>query len=217
MVLDGRDAAEDLPDDVTRWTSEDLRAAQTRMLDGLATAVPSAPLRPARTNASNDGRGFQKELEATCGAYQARRTATIRKVDPPTRLVGTGAKRRVIFLPNPFLDFAGSWTARHGRAIVLEAKSTATHRLPFKRSGGLTEEQLSSMKVWRNASAATALLWRWNDRVALFLPEDLVGAENRGDKSLVFENGRPVPRGSGTVVWDFLAVLEATLWPVCST
>ncbi len=166
-----------------------------------------------RTNRSNDGRGFQKEIELTCGGYQNRCAATLRKVDPPTRLVGTGAARRVLFMANPFLDYVGTWTARHGRAIFIECKSTSTHRLPFKRSGGLTEEQLSTMKTWRLASAATALLWQFNGRVTLWIPEDLMQAEETGAKSLVFENGRHVPNGEGKVVWDFLPVLERALWP----
>lgn len=166
-----------------------------------------------RSNAKNDGRGFQKELERTAGGYQSRRAATIRKVDPPTRIVGGKEDRRVIFMANPWLDFAGAWTARHGRAIFLEAKSTSTHRLPFCRSGGLTTEQLATIKTWRLASAATAVLWQFGGRVTLWLPEALVAAEARGDKSLVFESGLPVPRGEGNVVWDFLPVLERALWP----
>lgn len=167
----------------------------------------------SRSNYGNDGRSFQKEIERTCGGYQSRRAATIRKVDPPTRLIGTGANRKVIFLANPFLDFVGTWTARHGRAIVLECKSTQTHRLPFRRSGGLTDEQLGTIKTWRHAGAAVALLWRWNERVALFTPEQLVAFEAAAVKSLLHESGVLVPRGEGNVVWDFLAVLERLLWP----
>jgi penicillin-binding protein-related factor A (putative recombinase) len=169
--------------------------------------------RGMRTNVSNDGRGFQKEIERTCGAYQARRTAVLRKVDPPTKIVGTGDARRVIFMANPFLDYAGSWTARHGRAIFIECKSTATHRLPFKRSGGLTEDQVSALKSWRHAGAAAGVLWQFSGRVVLFIPEDLLPHEASGAKSLTFESGRPVPRGEGSIIWDFLPVLEAAYWP----
>jgi len=166
-----------------------------------------------RSNRENDGRPFQRELEITAGGYQCRRIATLRKVDPPTRLVGSGAARRVLFMANPFLDFVGVWTAHHGRALFIEAKSTATHRLPFNRSGGITPEQLASIKTWRHAGAAAAVLWRFGMRVALFLPEDLIQAEGRGDKSLVFENGRRVPAGEGNLIWDFLPVLESAIWP----
>jgi hypothetical protein len=120
----GRDEAGRATNGIT-----DEMSASRRLLDQDEAAM-------TRTNWRNDGRGFQKEIEQTCGAYQNRRAATLRKVDPPTRVIGTAAARRVIFRPNPFLDFAGSWTARHGRAIFVEAKSTSTHRLPFARSGG---------------------------------------------------------------------------------
>lgn len=169
--------------------------------------------RNLRTNVSNDGRGFEKELEITAGGYVNRRIATLRKVSPPTRLVGTGANRKVIFLSNPFLDYVGTWTARHGRALFVEAKSTSRHRLPFMRSGGLTVEQLNTIKTWRIAGAATCLLWQFNGRVVLFLPEDLVEFERLGAASLEFESGRPVTRGEGNVVWNFLPVLEAAIWP----
>lgn len=186
--------------------------AATRALNpGL---FPEKPAAPARTNARNTGKAFEKEIERICGAYHSKRAAIIKKVDPPTRLIwyddkSTGKKAtRVIFLPNPFLDFAGVWTARHARAIFVEAKSTSAHRLPFKRSGGISEEQLAAIKTWRGAGAAVAVLWQFNGEVTLWTPEMLVAAELRGDKSLVFGCGRVVPRGEGSILWDFLPVLE---------
>lgn len=182
------------------------RSASARMLDEHEAAMKPTP--GLRSNFSNDGRGFQKELEATAGGYQTRRIATLRKVDPPTRVVGGGKFRRVIFLANPWLDFAGCWTLRGGRAIFVEAKSTATHRLPLGRSGGITEEQLVSIRTWKLAGAATGVLWQWAGKVVLFAPPAIEAAVARGDKSLVFEAGVPVPRGLGTIVWDFLSVLD---------
>lgn len=169
--------------------------------------------RSMRSNITNDGRPFQKEIERTCGAYQSRRWATLRKVDPPTKIVGTGEARKVIFLANPFLDFCGSWTARHGRAMFIECKSTRTHLLRFLRPGGLTFEQFNSIRTWRNAGAAAAVLWQFNGRVVMFIPEDLAAHEATGAKSLKFETGREVPRGEGSIVWDFLPVLEKSIWP----
>lgn len=183
----------------------------TRQLNPHAFALLAGAGAPAvRTNLRNDGRGFQKEIETTCGAYQSRRTATIRKVDPPTRVVGTGAARRVIFVANPWLDFAGSWTSKGGRAIFFEAKSTATHRLKLG-DGGLTETQVAALETWRHANAAAFVLWQWSGRVALFTPAAVLAAISRGDRSLVHEDGRQVPRGIGSVVWDFLPVADAAL------
>jgi hypothetical protein len=183
--------------------NENTRAA----IDALLT--PST--RPMRTNRSNDGRAFQKEIEITCGGYQSLRKATIRKVDPPTRLIGGGEKRRVMFLANPFLDFCGSWTERHGRALFFEAKSTATHRLRLG-DGGLTYTQQDVLRNWRHACAATFVLWQWSGRCCVFLPE-MIPNDGGVTKSLMFENGLPVPRGVGSIIWDFLPVVAAKLWP----
>jgi len=167
-----------------------------------------------RTNSTNDGRGFQKEIERTCAAYQNRRTATLRKVDPPTRVIGrTPEERRVFFMANPFLDFVGVWTARHGRALFVEAKSTATHRLPFSRSGGITSEQVGSIKTWRLAGAAACVVWKFGGKVVLLTPEHLMEAERLELKSITFDRGLPVVPGEGFILWDFLPVLERALWP----
>lgn len=183
------------------------RDAAAKLIDQLA---PQAPI---RTNWQNDGRAFQKELEMTAGGYQSRRIATLRKVDPPTRIVGGRESRRVIFLANPFPDFVGAWTARSGRAIFVEAKSTKTHLLAFNGDNGLTAAQWGALKTWRHCSAAVALVWQWNGRVALFTAEMLLEAEARAAKSIAHENGLPVLAGPGSIIWDFLAVLERTLWP----
>lgn len=175
------------------------------LLDGHQTA--------ARSNWKNDGRAFQKAIALTGLGYDQAMIATLAKVDPPNFIVGSGDARHVIFKANPFLDFIGVWTARNGRALLIEAKSTATHRLPFNRSGGITTEQLTTINRWRHAGAAVGVLWMWNDRVVLFLPEMLRAANTRGDKSLVHEDGIPVPRGTGRIVWDFLPVLENAIWP----
>jgi penicillin-binding protein-related factor A (putative recombinase) len=177
------------------------RQLNRHLLGSTAPRDVDAPV--CRTNRNNDGRGFQKEIEITCGAYQSRRVATIRKVDPPTRVVGSGSARHVIFVANPWLDFAGSWTANNGRAIFFEAKSTATHRLKLGE-GGLTETQQAALATWKHANALTFVLWQWSGRVALFTPEQVAAAVARGDRSLVHESGENVRRGTGSVVWDFL-------------
>ncbi len=173
-----------------------------------------------RTNRGNDGRQFQSEIETTCGAYHKRRVAVLRKVDPPVRIIWpfnpkTGKnEQRVIFQANPFNDYIGVWTARGGRALFIEAKSTSTHRLPFDgESGGFKRAQWNAMKTWRLAGAACCLLWKFGNRVVLFTPEMMLAAEATAAKSLQFENGIPVPAGEGMLIWDFLPTLERQLWP----
>jgi len=168
-----------------------------------------------RTNASNDGRGFQSELERTNLGYEQRGIAVLQKVDPPVRILGGGRNvRKVIFMKNPFNDYIGTWTARYGRALFIEAKSTQTERLQFNGSGNFTIDQWTAMKRWRRAGAACALLWQVGGRVRLWLPEALLAAERAEERAISFESGLPVPRGLSNIVWDYLPVLQGALWPV---
>ncbi len=174
------------------------------------------PKPAGRTNAKNDGRDFQKEVERTAGAYQSRRVATLRKVDPPMRLIwaddkeNPGKKRTFpIFMENPHLDYVGVWQTKGGRALMIEAKSTSAHRLPFNGDSGLKRHQVANLQTWHAAGAAVALLWRFNESCRLWTPRMIEEAIAAGSKSLVFESGLQVPRGDGTLVWDFLPVLDA--------
>lgn len=201
-----------------------MRGWTQKSVDQLALVGPDGGAEPsiARSNWRNTGKEFEKEMERTFGAYQSLRVASLRKVDPPVRLIyyvdkATGEKKtRTIFLQNPWMDFAGVWTARHGRAIFVECKSTATHRLGL-RDGQLSPDQRAAMRTWRCAGAAVCVVWQWAGRVCLFTPEMIAEAEARDDKSIVFEAGLPVPRGEGSILWDFIPVLERKLWPDCST
>ncbi len=187
--------------------------ATTRALNPGLIDEAKFPLPAARKNATNTGKAFQAEMETTAGGYQSRRVATFRKVDPPVRVIwiddkaNPGRKRQhVIFQANPFLDYVGCLAS--GRALMIEAKSTATHRLPFNGDSGLKRHQVANVKTWHAAGAVVALVWQWAGKVALFTPGMLVAAEARGDKSLVFEAGLAVPPGVGSVVWDFLPVID---------
>lgn len=194
--------------------------ATTRALNPhvqLPLAGPDGAAEPsiARSNWRNTGKAFEKEIERTAGAYQSLRQATLRKVDPPVRIFwkddpATGKKRQIVtFLRNPWMDFVGAHTAGGGRMLAVECKSTATHRLGL-REGQLAPDQVAAMRVWACAGAAVCVLWQFAGRVALFTPDMLEAAIVRGDKSLVHEAGKPVPRGEGSVIWDFLPVLVAS-------
>ncbi len=202
---------------MSRWTRQDLEAKGFQ----LPLAGPDGAAEPTlqRTNARNDGREFQRELEQTAGVYHSMRVAVFKKVDPPVRVIwiddkaNPGKKRQhVIFQQNPWLDYAGSWSARHGRALIFEAKAISKHRLKLG-DGGLTDTQRTAVKSWRLAGAATCLLWKFGGRVRLFTPEMIIAAEARGDRSLLFETGLPVEHGEGQLIWDFLPVLASALWP----
>ncbi len=166
------------------------------------------------TNWRNDGRRFEKEIEITFGAYEARGIASAAKVDPPMRIFRNGDKTNMIHLANPFLDFVGVFTKRGGRALFIETKTTSKHRLAFRGGGGFSENQWNAMARWRKAGAACGIVWEFESRVVLFTPELLRVAEIAGAKSLVHSDGLPVARGEGAIIWDFLSVLEAANWPI---
>lgn len=187
--------------------------ATTRALNPELFPAELPPERPERTNRSNTGKGFESEIAATAEAYRVRGMATLRKVDPPVRVLWipdkkTGERRqRVIFQRNPWPDFSGCWTANGARSLFVECKSTATHRLGL-REGQLGPDQVAALVAWRAAGAAVCLLWQWAGAVALFTPEMILASQSAGAKSLVFADGLHVPRGEGGVIWAFLSVLE---------
>ncbi len=186
----------------------------TRLLNRDLFAAEETPeTRPARTNARNDGREFQGEIERSCGFYNSHRIATVRKCDPPIRIVWTPDKitkkpvQRVIFLQNPFLDYIGTWTARGARMLCIEAKSTSYHLLRFNADNGFKDKQWAAMKSWHWSGAACALLWKFNGKVMLFTPAMLFAVEATKAKSLKHEDGLRVEPGVGSLVWDFLPIL----------
>lgn len=201
-----------------------MQAQAAALLPGLAPSlderVDAARKAVARKNAKNDGREFQAEMEKTAGAYQSRRLATLRKVDPPVRLIWIDDKAnpgkkttRAIFMVNPHLDYVGVWRSRGGRALMIEAKSTSAHRLPFNGDSGLKAHQVANIGTWHASGAAVALVWRFGDRACLWTAPMVEAAVASGAKSLAFDAGLKVPPGEGTVVWDFLPVLEKALYP----
>jgi len=167
-----------------------------------------------RTNRHNDGKQFESCVETVLRQYQSRGLFRARKVDPPARVLGTGAARRVIFQANPFLDYVGVWCERKGRAVFFEAKSTAEARLPFGGDHGLTGAQIESMRHWHAHGAITFCLWevRGVARVSLITLGNLDAARKDGMKSLTWNYAEEVPKGTGFVVFDFLVILRK-LWP----
>lgn len=159
----------------------------------------------------NQGTWFEGDLVKICRAYRHNGVMELEKVEPPTRVV----KRPPTFQPeilrmaNPFLDFVGVWTRRQGRAVFLEAKSTAEPKLGLKQSGGLSEAQYDSLVRWNAAGAAVGILWAYAQHVRFVPLLACVAQLEAGVKHVKWENATPVPQGTGWVMWDFEKVLAS--------
>lgn len=105
------------------------------------------------------GAAFEKLVAERLKIYESARLLVLRKVDPPTRVIGKG---RIIYLPNPFLDYVGSWAEVGGRAVFIEAKETKNNKLGVGQSSssGITVKQLHSLRVWQASGAVAAVLWK---------------------------------------------------------
>ncbi len=159
-----------------------------------------------RPNASNTGKGFEALLSKIFAAYEDRGIATFSKVEPPVRIIGGGPNRKIIPLRNPFLDFSGVFAANGGRAIHIEAKSTAEPRLPVGcESGGVTLNQINNAIRWKRAGAAVGVLWLHDATVKLVTTEMLMLERDR--KSIRWEEAIPIPQGPGFIIYDFLRLL----------
>jgi hypothetical protein len=162
---------------------------------------------------TNTGKPFEKLLEKTFAAYQALGVMSIEHVDPPTRSVRCGGQWKVIWQPNPFVDYLGTWTARGGRMLCLEAKSTDQDVLDINsyKSNGVTIKQWESIKRWSNAGAACGILWQCPAGIRLVsvgTASDLVA---RGERCRV-ENSWAIPQGKGWLLADFAPILAQIIY-----
>lgn len=153
------------------------------------------------------GQAFQKRVELGFVALRRAGRATIEKIDPPVRVVGTGQFRRVIFLENPWLDYGGVWTEAGGRAMQIEAKSTEQPRLPVGRPGGLTAQQTANLIGWHRRGVACAVLWGHGDETRILTAEEIESAVDAGAASIRWRHVPAVPRGTGGLEFDWLAEL----------
>ncbi len=172
------------------------------------------------TNALSDGRAFQELLKRTFDSYAAQGVAYIHKTDPPVRVIGFGPARKIIFQKNPFLDFIGTWTARGGRTIVLEAKAISGTRLRLllgkgkdgkpKKGDGITEAQLRNALDWSARGALVAFLWHQDGQTRLVTPEMANAyAVASGEKSIPWLEAHKVPQGNGFALVDVLQAMAA--------
>lgn len=188
------------------------QARVRRVLRRLDQPAPTA--KPGgRTNARNTGKSFEGLLETVCVHYAAKGIMRLKKVEPPTRIIGGGHFKRIIFLPNPFLDFVGTWTERAGRAVFIEAKSTSEPKLPLGSDGGVTAKQVDALRDWHGAGAAVGVLWEVKGDVFFVGVRKLLAVlEVEGRKHLKPHDCEPVEQGIGCIYFDFRASL-ASLYP----
>ncbi len=153
----------------------------------------------------NDGRSFQALLELIFAEYERLGTATIRKVDPPVRVMGGGKFRKVIFMANPWLDYAG--TLKGGRAIHIEAKSTEGPTLRIipegADGGGIKHTQQAT--ALRHASYGAAVFYLWMNQAAddlRIVTPNMVAAQLTQRKSLRWCDAHTIPRGAGMLIYD---------------
>lgn len=170
----------------------------------------TTPKKPRKSvGKENTGKDFEKLLEAVFQGYETRGIARIQKVDPPVRIVGPFGRKRVIFLENPWLDYAGSWTEAGGRMLIIEAKSTEEPSLELG-DGGITKRQTDELTKWDRYGALTGIVWHHRGDVRVITAATLRVALAMGLKSFKWQHLPPVPKGEGWVLWDVLGALSAS-------
>lgn len=145
---------------------------------------------------------FEDNIEKVLTQYSHQELMLIKKVEPPTRTLGSGFKRRVIYLENPFLDFIGAWREQGGRLVCFEAKHTDKPRLPLNDSG-LKETQRQAMRSWYNYLGVTFALWGYAGEVRFVSVHLVMQTWRAGAKSIEWEQAEVIPQGKGFVLFDF--------------
>lgn len=160
---------------------------------------------PARPNSSNTGKGFEALLDKIHAAYEGRGIASLSKAEPPVKIIGGGLARKIIPMRNPFVDYIGAWHTEGGRALFIEAKSTAEPRLPVGGDDGLKLQQVESLNRWHRAGAAVGVLWLHAADVRL-VSLDIINAQ-RSRKSITWDEADVIPPGPGFIIYDYLSLL----------
>lgn len=163
-----------------------------------------------KSNLANDGREFEATIQKVADQYNRLKILRLHKVEPPCRIIGWGPNTRVIWLENTFGDFIGSWTARAGRTLMIEVKSTREPQLPIRTDSSLRPAQITWLKRWHYSGAAVGVLWHWLGHGVVFLPIGLIQSIYQGGagrKHIRFEEGDLVT-SSPSVDLDFVKNIE---------
>lgn len=158
-----------------------------------------------RKNFNNNGKAFEAIIESINLQYQRQGLMRLKKVDPPTRII----RGQVLFLENPFLDYAGVCTVENGRAVFVEAKSTSYPRLPIGGHGGLSDKQIAALDMWETAGALVGVLWFHEEEmrfVTRSMAHDVLASPAA---SLKWTAAEVIPKGHGFVIHDYLVNLRA--------
>ncbi len=84
---------------------------------------------------------------------------------------GRGTFPYTFHLANPWLDYAGCWTARANRHIIIEAKTTKHPTLSINRHGGITESQWKNLQLWEAAGSICLVAWQHEMRIRIVTPD----------------------------------------------
>lgn len=165
-----------------------------------------------KTKAQTTGTLLEGRVAAICKIYRAQGVADLEKVDPPT----VKTRWATIYKASPFLDYIGTWNARGGRMIALEAKSVDVPRLRVcvEKGAGLSVEQIDNLRRWEASGAAVGVIWfRGGDfRFVTLAQIDAARADEY--KSVDWLHCYRIPK-TEHIEADFLAVLNS-LYPCIS-
>lgn len=164
-----------------------------------------------RPNYWSDGRSLEHELEIIASLYAERGILRLGRTTPPTRTWREGESQRVCFLKNPWLDYAGTWTEREGRMLLIEAKTTHEPVLNLAAGkdgkGGLSKNQIENLMLWEKAGAAVGCIWQWQGKCVWINTKD-IQREFPKVKHVYFRDLPPIPQGEGFILIDFVQNLR---------
>ena len=166
------------------------------------------------------GKQFEADLQQSFDCYRLGGFALIEKVDPPIRVINRRAKQ----MPNPWLDFSGSWG---GQSIHIEAKERqpTTKRaddcwLPIGRDDGLTAKQVEQLVAWGESLAVSFVLWNLiGHETRLFNWTQIKELADQGIDRLYWPEGTPVKTmigQDGHILLDPLSTYKFDFVPACS-
>lgn len=165
-----------------------------------------------RPNRWSDGRSLEHELELIASLYSDRGILRLSRTTPPTRTWKEGESQRVCFLKNPWCDYAGVWTERGGRMLVIEAKITNEPVLDLASGkdgkGGLSKNQIENLLLWEKAGCSVGVIWQWHGTCVWMSTKD-IQREYPLVKHIYFRDCQPIPQGEGFILIDFVANLRA--------
>ena len=139
----------------------------------------------------NQGQWLEKEITTIADAYEVRGTMRLKKASPPSIVVYKPVPR-VIMLENPYLDYIGTWTARGGRGLCIEAKSTEKPTLGICQDGGITERQYSQLHLWEQAGAAVGVLWGYQAEIRFIALQALTAQIHAGVKNIKWDAAKKI-------------------------